>query len=81
MYPILKEEESTAGKKLDKLFLALVLKQLKQVTFFAQTDRYSLGYFTGLLADITLDWKGLAGRNALAYWTHSLVSKKVECCE
>jgi len=30
---------------------------------------------------ITLGWKGLPGANTLAYWTLTLVTKKMNCCD
>ncbi len=30
---------------------------------------------------ITLGWKGLPGTNTAAYWDHSKVMKKINCCE
>ncbi len=30
---------------------------------------------------ITLGWKGLSVTNAVAYWVHSYVTKKMKCCE
>jgi hypothetical protein len=29
----------------------------------------------------TLGWKGLLGTSTLAYWSHSYVVKKINCCE
>ncbi len=29
---------------------------------------------------IKLDWSDLTGPNTLAYWAHSKVTKKIDCC-
>jgi hypothetical protein len=35
----------------------------------------------GLNWYITPGWKGVPGTNMLSYWGHSLVKKKMKCCD